>query len=67
MTDRMAPPDTDESVVIISVPEFRKHMQRVEFISGTMVAVLKALSQTPMFAGFIPPDVRKQIDALESE
>lgn len=56
-------PDTEE-YVIIPVAEFRKHMAQTAVCVGMLNGVMSALAQNPMFAGFLPADLREQIAQL---
>lgn len=62
MTVQMRQPDKD--YVLIPVEEFRQHMDRTAACVGVLNGIMSALSQNPMFAGFLPPDLRKQIAEL---
>lgn len=48
----------------ISAEEFRKHQAKVDVCVGTLNGIMSALAQNPMFAGFLPADLRKQIADL---
>lgn len=59
--------DTQPETVHITIPkaEWDEHVKRVNFLTGTLAALLNALGQHPMFAGFVPPDIREQIAQLQ--
>lgn len=49
------------AVIEVDAAEWEAHRKRVEVCVGMLNALIAGLSQNPMFAGFIPPDVRRQI------
>lgn len=54
---------TDDTVTI-SAEEWRKHMAKVDVCVGMLNGIMSALAQNPMFAGFLPPELRAQIAEL---
>lgn len=67
----MTSPTTEEhdlvSIAEISPEDFKKHVQRVEMCVTVLNALLASLCRVPMFAGFIPPELRAEIEKLASE
>lgn len=62
MTERMAQPDKD--FVLIPVKEFQAHMDRVAVCVTLLHGIMGALGQVPMFAGFIPPELKAELARL---
>lgn len=58
------PNDGDGDYVLIPVGDFRRHMAQVNVCVGMLNGIMSALSQNPMFAGFLPADLRAQIAEL---
>lgn len=56
----------DDAVAYVEIPksEWDAHVQKIDFLTGTLAGLLSALGQHPMFSGFIPPDIREQIAKL---
>jgi hypothetical protein len=50
--------------ILIPVPEFERHMAQVNVCVGMLNGVMGALAQNPMFAGFLPADLRARIAEL---
>jgi hypothetical protein len=51
-------------VVLVPVEDFRRHMQQVSVCVGMLNGIMGALSQNPMFAGFLPAELRERIAKL---
>lgn len=67
MTEQMPQPeraDFAHDYVLIPVEEFRVHMDKVNVCVGVLNGIMAALSQNPMFAGFLPPELKAQIAKL---
>jgi hypothetical protein len=54
----------NERVVVIPLSDFQRHMDRVTVCVALLNGIMSALSQNPMFAGFLPPELRKRIAEL---
>ena len=63
MTSLMPQPDKDDFVVI-PVKDFESHMAKVSVCVGVLNGIMSALSQNPMFAGFLPSELKAQIAEL---
>jgi|RhiMethySRZTD1v2_1073278.scaffolds.fasta_scaffold04054_10 hypothetical protein len=61
-TPQMA--EQSEQFVVIPVKEFERHMAQVNVCVGMLNGVMSALAQNPMFAGFLPADLRERIAEL---
>lgn len=51
-------------MIEVDALEWEAHRMRVETCVSMLNALIAGLCQNPMFAGFIPPEVRQQIDAV---
>lgn len=56
--------DGDGDYFLMPVAEFKRHMEKVNVCVGMLNAIMSALAQNPMFAGFLPADIRAQIAEL---
>lgn len=54
---------TDETVTI-PLAEFKLHMQKVDLCVGVLSGLMLAMAQSPLTAGFIPPDALDRIAEL---
>lgn len=63
MTALSPQPDKDD-FIIVPVKDFEQHMAKVDVCVGVLNGIMSALSQNPMFAGFLPPDLKAQIAEL---
>lgn len=63
MTATMPQPDKDD-FILIPLEDFKLHMERTAVCVGMLNGIMSALSQNPMFAGFLPADLREQIAGL---
>lgn len=41
-----------------------KHLEKVDLVVGVLSGLMAALAVNPMFAGFLPPDLRDKIKAI---
>lgn len=62
----MASPATEVQGDYVLIPreDFDKHVARVEVCVGTLNGIMSALAANPMFAGFLPADLRAKIAEL---
>lgn len=56
--------DTAEATTSPNCACTAEHVQKVNLLVGVLSGIVNALSVNPMFAGFLPPELREQIKAL---
>lgn len=64
MTAQMPQPDPGVDYVMVPKGTFEQHMAKVDVCVGTLNGIMTALAANPMFAGFLPADLRAQIAKL---
>lgn len=60
----ISPPDAQPDVVSIPMAEFQRHVAQVNVCIGVLNGIMSALAQNPMFAGFLPAELRARIAEL---
>jgi hypothetical protein len=60
----MSDTSTETESFVILAPDFQRHMDKVNACVGTLNGIMTALAANPMFAGFLPAELREQISHL---
>lgn len=55
---------TPDNITHCTCERCKLHVERVALLTGVLTGIVNALSVNPMFAGFLPAELKEQIRAL---